>query len=343
MSQAKLEQVAKEIVASGKGILAADESSPTIKKRFDAISLASTEELRRDYRELLFRTEGIARHISGVILYDETLRQNAADGTPLRQLLSDQGVHPGIKVDMGTRAVPGGGVEMFTQGIDGLRERLTEYAELGATFCKWRAVYSISDVLPSEATAQRNARDLASYAALCQEAGLVPIVEPEVLMDGSHTIDRCAVVTEHVLAQLYHALHEAGVSLEGTLLKPNMVIAGKDCPQQASVEEVACRTVEVLRRTVPAAVPGVVFLSGGQTEVQATANLNAMNVDGVTHPWQLSFSYGRALQQSAISAWKGEVANVPAAQQAYHHRAAMNSAARSGAYTTEMEQAPARV
>ncbi len=334
MSQ--LEQIANEIVAAGKGILAADESFPTIEKRFKAIDVPSTEANRRDYREMLFRTS-VGQYISGVILFDETLRQDAADGKPLRQLLAEAGIHPGIKVDRGTHDVTGRDGEKLTQGLDGLRERLAEYAGLGATFAKWRAVYSISDVLPSEYLVHRNARDLASYAALCQEQGLVPIVEPEVLMDGSHGIDRCAAVTERVLVEVYRALNEAGVLLEGTLLKPNMVISGKDCAEQAGPEQVGARTIEVLRRTVPGAVPGIVFLSGGQTEQQATANLNAMNAAGVRLPWELSFSYGRALQQSAISTWKGEPANVPAAQQAYHHRAAMNGAARYGKYTADQE------
>jgi fructose-bisphosphate aldolase class I len=333
-----LSATAKALVAPGKGILAADESSGTIKKRFDSIGAESTEANRRDYREMLFTTKGAADFISGVILFDETIRQDAVDGTPLVKILGDQGVIPGIKVDLGAKPLAGAEGETVTEGLDGLRERLAEYHSLGARFAKWRATYSITDALPSAYCIDVNAHALARYAALCQEAGIVPIVEPEVLMDGDHTIARSFEVTTAVLDALYDALHLQRVRLDGTLLKPNMVLSGYGCAEQASVEEVAEATVRCFRATVPAAVPGIVFLSGGQSDELATAHLNAMNrLDG--RPWELSFSYGRALQAPALKAWKGEAANVDAGRDAFFHRAKLNSAARSGSYTPEMEKA----
>jgi len=335
-----LNDIARAIVAPGKGILAADESGGTIKKRFDSIGVESTEDNRRDYREMLFRAD-VAGQISGVILYDETIRQPAADGTTLVQVLERQGVIPGIKVDTGAKPLAlGAEGETVTEGLDGLRERLAEYRELGAKFAKWRATYTITDTLPSRYAIDVNAHALARYAALCQEAGIVPIVEPEVLMDGTHTIERADEVTTSVLHALFHALFEQRIALEGALLKPNMVLPGYDGKQQVSDEQIAATTVRCFRRVVPAAVPGIVFLSGGQSDEQATSRLNAMNKLG-PHPWELSFSYGRALQAPALKAWKGEAANLPAAQAAYSHRARMNSAARSGSYKPEMEQAAA--
>ncbi len=338
MNAADLASTAQAIVAPGKGILAADESHPTIEKRFKGIDTPSTEDNRRAYRQLLFTTEGMERFISGVILFDETLRQKADDGTPLGEVLSNRGVIPGIKVDKGAKALAGHAGEKVTEGLDGLRDRLAEYRGLGARFAKWRAVITIGDGIPSRACIVANAHALARYAALCQEAGLVPIVEPEVLMDGDHTFERCEDVTVDTLTAVYTELHGQGVTLEGTLLKPNMVVSGKTCPAQASVEEVAAVTVRTLRRTVPSAVPGIVFLSGGQSSELATAHLNAMNLLG-DHPWELSFSYGRALQEHALKAWGGKAANVAAAQQAFHHRAHCNGAARSGGYSDEMERA----
>jgi fructose-bisphosphate aldolase class I len=343
MDIASLSATAQALVAPGKGILAADESSGTIKKRFDSIGADSTEANRRAYREMLFTTKGAADFISGVILFDETIRQHAADGTPLVQLLEAQGIIPGIKVDLGAKPLALTEGETVTEGLDGLRERLAEYHSLGARFAKWRATYTISasssrEVLPSAYCIEVNAHALARYAALCQEAGIVPIVEPEVLMDGDHTIERSFEVTSAVLDALYEALFLQRVSLDGTLLKPNMVMSGYSCPQQASVDEVAEATVRCFRFTVPAAVPGIVFLSGGQSDELATAHLNAMNKLG-PHPWELSFSYGRALQAPALKAWKGEPANVDAGRDAFFHRAKLNSAARSGSYTPDMEKA----
>jgi fructose-bisphosphate aldolase class I len=338
MDIASLSATAQALVAPGKGILAADESSGTIKKRFDSIGTESTEANRRAYREMLFTTKDIADYISGVILYDETIRQHASDGTPLVQLLEAQGIIPGIKVDLGAKPLALAEGETVTEGLDGLRERLAEYHELGARFAKWRATYSISDTLPSAYCIQVNADALARYAALCEEAGIVPIVEPDELKDGDHTIERSFEVTSAVLDALYEALFVQRVRLDGTLLKPNMVMSGYSCPQQASVEEVAEATVRCFRSTVPAAVPGIVFLSGGQSDELATAHLNAMNKLG-PHPWQLSFSYGRALQAPALKAWKGEPANVDAGRDAFFHRAKLNSAARSGSYTPDMEKA----
>lgn len=331
MDMSKLESVAKTLVTDGKGILAADESFSTIKKRFEAIGIESTEETRRIYREMLFTTPGIEQFISGVILFDETIRQNASDGTPLREVLKRKGIIPGIKVDKGAKPLPMYSGEKITAGLDGLRDRLAEYRNLGAQFIKWRAVISIGDGIPTQYAIEANARMLAHYAALSQETGLVPIVEPEVLMDGDHTIERCVQVTEDTLTTVFSELHEQRVLLEGMLLKPNMVLPGKDSPEQVSSQDVAQMMVNTLRRTVPAAVPGVVFLSGGQTPEQTTENLNAMNQLG-PQPWALSFSFGRALQEPAIEAWKGNPDNVPEVQRLFYQMAKNNHAARLGKY-----------
>ncbi|MFZ3033519.1 MAG: class I fructose-bisphosphate aldolase [Parvibaculum sp.] len=334
-----LEQIAKAMVAPGKGILAADESSGTIKKRFDAINVESTEENRRDYREMMFRTDAAMKNnISGVILYDETIRQKAADGTPLVDIIKAAGSIPGIKVDAGAKPMAGFPGETITEGLDGLDERLAEYYKLGARFAKWRAVIDISPVIPTNACIEANAEALARYAALCQKNGIVPIVEPEVLMDGDHTADRCFEVTEATLRALFNALARHNVLLEGTILKPNMVVSGKKCPTQASIQEVAEKTIKVFKRTVPAAVPGIVFLSGGQSDELATAHLDAMNKLG-NLPWALSFSYGRALQAAPQKAWAGKKENVPAAQAAFAHRAKMNGLAAQGKWDTSMEKA----
>ena len=332
-----LNEVARALVAPGKGILAADESSGTIKRRFDAIGVASTEEQRRAYRELLFTAEGAETHVSGVILYDETIRQSTAAGAPFPAELARRGVIPGIKVDAGAKALAGSDGETVTEGLDGLRERLAEYHALGARFAKWRATYTITDTLPSAYCIDVNAHALARYAALCQEAGIVPIVEPEVLMDGTHTIERADDVTTAVLEAVFGTLFAQRVALEGLLLKPNMVLSGYSSPSPAGVEEVAARTVACFRRTVPAAVPGIVFLSGGQSDEDATAHLSKMNEQG-PHPWAMSFSYGRALQAAALAAWKGDPANGPAMQAAYLHRARMNGAAREGRWTPDLER-----
>jgi fructose-bisphosphate aldolase, class I len=339
MDLAELASTAHAIVAPGKGILAADESSGTIKKRFDKIGVESTEENRRAYRDLLFTTGGVEEFISGVILFDETIRQSTSDGVPFPKVLADKGIIPGIKVDKGAKplALAADG-ETVTEGLDGLRERLVEYRDLGARFAKWRATYTITDDLPSPYTIDVNADALARYAALCQEAGLVPIVEPEVLMDGTHTIERAGDVTAAVLEAVFHALYEQQCAYEGLLLKPNMVLPGYDSPKQVSDEEIAEASVRCYRWVVPAAVPGIVFLSGGQSDEEATSRLNAMNAIG-PHPWQLSFSYGRALQAAAQQAWKGDAANRDAAQRAYYHRAKMNSLARSAKYSPDMERA----
>ena len=338
MNIADFASTARSLVAKGKGILAADESAPTIGKRFKAIGVTSTEESRRVYRQLLFATEGMEQFISGVILFDETIRQRADDGRPFARVLADRGVIPGIKVDTGAKPLAGFAGEKVTEGLDGLRDRLAEYRDMGARFAKWRAVIAIGDGIPSRACIGANAHALARYASLCQEAGLVPIVEPEVLMDGSHTIERCAQVTGGTLRAVYGQLYGQGVDLQGTLLKPNMVLSGKECPDQASVDEVAAATLECLRQAVPASVPGIVFLSGGQSSELATAHLNAMNALG-DQPWELSFSYGRALQEHALKAWGGNAENGSAAQQALRHRAECNGAARSGSYTEAMEAA----
>jgi fructose-bisphosphate aldolase class I len=332
----ELAQTASALVAPGKGILAADESSGTIKKRFDSIGVESTEERRRSYRDFLFTTDGAADHISGVILFDETLRQSSADGTPFPAKLAEQGIIPGIKVDNGAKDLANAPGETVTEGLDGLRERLEEYRELGARFTKWRAVITIGADIPSAYAIWTNAHALARYAALSQEAGLVPIVEPEVLMDGDHTIERSFEVTSRTLHAVFTELRDQKVRHEDMLLKPNMVLSGYECPQRAGAEEVAAETVRCFRRHVPAAVPGIVFLSGGQSDEDATSHLNAMNRLG-PHPWELSFSYGRALQAPALKAWRGDPANVAAAQQAYLHRARMNGLARSGDYSPDLE------
>jgi fructose-bisphosphate aldolase, class I len=339
MDLAELASTARAIVAPGKGILAADESTGTIKKRFDKIGVESTGETRRAYRDMLFTTEGVEEFISGVIMFDETIRQSTSDGVPFPKVLAGKGIIPGIKVDKGAKrlALADQG-ETVTEGLDGLRERLAEYKELGARFAKWRATYTITDTLPSQYTIDVNADALARYAALCQEASIVPIVEPEVLMDGTHTIERSFDVTSAVLEGVFGSLYDQRIAYEGMLLKPNMVLTGYDSPKQVSDEEIADATVHCFRRVVPAAVPGIVFLSGGQSDEEATSRLNAMNRIG-PHPWELSFSYGRALQQAALKAWKGDDANREAAQRAYYHRAKMNSLARFGKYSPDMERA----
>ncbi|MGV2981140.1 class I fructose-bisphosphate aldolase [Camelimonas sp. ID_303_24] len=337
MNLAELNKVAEAMVAPGRGILAADESSGTIKKRFDAINVESTEESRRDYRELMFRaTDAMTNNISGVILYDETLRQNAKDGTPLARIIEQAGSIPGIKVDAGAKPLPFSPGETITEGLDGLRERLAEYYKLGARFAKWRAVIDIAPGIPSWNCINANAQALARYAALCQEAQIVPIVEPEVLMDGDHTIERCAEVTEWTLKEVFQQLFYARVALEGIVLKPNMIISGKKCPQQASVAQVAEETIKVLKRTVPSAVPGIAYLSGGQSDVDATAHLDAMNKLG-GFPWKMTFSYGRALQAAPQKAWAGKQENVAAAQQAFAHRARMNGLASKGEWNKGLE------
>jgi len=342
MNLAELNKVANAMVAPGRGILAADESSGTIKKRFDAIKVDSTEETRRDYREMLFRsTEAMSKHISGVILYDETIWQDAKDGTPLVKLIEQAGAIPGIKVDEGTQALPNCPGELVTAGLDKLAERLKKYYERGARFAKWRAVIDIGEHIPTTTAIHVNAHALARYAALCQAAQIVPIVEPEVLMDGDHDIDRCYAVTERVLNQTLQELRMQRVALEGMVLKPNMAIAGKKSPKQASVEEVAEKTIRLLKACVPAAVPGIAFLSGGQTDEQATAHLNAMNRIGGLNghlPWRLTFSYGRALQAAPQKAWSGKAENVAAGQRAFAHRARMNALASKGEWETGLEK-----
>jgi fructose-bisphosphate aldolase class I len=340
MSQHDLTATAQALVAPGKGILAADESFGTIEKRFKSINLTSTEEHRRAYREMLFTTKGVGDFISGVIMFDETLRHKTADGVPFAAVLKKAGVIPGIKVDSGAKDLPGFPDEKITEGLDGLRERLAEYGKLGARFAKWRAVITIGKGIPTRFCIDANAHALARYAALCQEAGLVPIVEPEVLMDGDHTGERCEEVTGITLTSVFFHLEAHRVSLEGMLLKPNMVIAGKKAPVQWSAQQIAEATVRCFRRTVPAAVPGIVFLSGGQTPQEATANLNAMNAMG-QHPWQLSYSYGRALQDEGLKAWGGAAANLAQGQEAFARRGKMVSAARYGKYTTKMEMSAA--
>ncbi len=340
-----LNKIATAMVAPGKGILAADESTSTIKKRFDAIGVESTPDTRRDYREMLFRTESaMKQHISGVILYDETIRQKAKDGTPLVKLIEAAGSIPGIKVDLGAKALAGAPGEQVTEGLDGLRERLKEYYALGARFAKWRAVIDIgregNAAIPSQYCVRVNVQALARYAALCQETEIVPIVEPEVLMDGDHDIDRCDEVTEYTLRALFTELFEQRVALEGTILKPNMVIAGKKCLKKAGIGEVAERTVKNFRRSVPVAVPGIVFLSGGQSDEEATAHLNAMNAEYKSLlPWPLSFSYGRALQAAPQKAWSGKPENVKEGQAAFAHRAKMNGLAQLGDWSDGLEHA----
>ena len=337
MNKQALEQIAHAMVTNGKGILAADESTGTIKKRFDSIDVTSTEDTRRDYREMLFRTdEAMREHISGVILFDETIRQKAADGTPLTQLITDAGSLPGIKVDAGAKAMAGHTGEMVTEGLDGLRERLSEYHALGAKFAKWRAVINIADGLPSTACLTANTHALARYAALCQEAEIVPIVEPEVIMDGAHTVERCYEVTSAALIELYSQLGEQGVYLEGTILKPNMIVSGTQNPVQAGIEQVAEMTLDCFHKCVPQAVPGIVFLSGGQSDLDATAHLDAMNKIGGL-PWKLSFSYGRALQAAPLKAWSGKPENIASAQAAFAHRAKMNWLAAQGTWSANLE------
>ena len=335
MNRAELERIARGMVAKGKGILAADESSGTIKKRFDAIKFESTEEHRRGYREMLFTTAGAASSISGVIFYDETLRQKTRDGVPFPQYLSQLGIIPGIKVDAGAKALPGFPDETITEGLDGLRERLIEYHGLGARFAKWRAVIDIGATFPTRFGIEANAHALARYAALCQEQNIVPIVEPEVLMDGGHTIERCEEVTNEVLAEVFHQLALHRVYLEGIVLKPNMVISGKKCATRAAPEVVAAATLRTLRRWVPAAVPGIAFLSGGQSPTEATLHLSLMNQQ--PQPWALTFSYGRALQESALKAWGGQASAYAAGQKEFAKRARLNGLAATGQYSAALE------
>jgi fructose-bisphosphate aldolase class I len=338
MNLAELNKVAEAMVAPGRGILAADESTSTIKKRFDAIGVESTPISRRDYREMLFRSnEAMSKNISGVILYDETIRQNAKDGMPLVQIIEKAGALPGIKVDKGTKPLPFAPNEVITEGLDGLRDRLIEYRGLGAKFAKWRAVIDIGPGIPSFGCVSANAQALARYAALCEEQEIVPIVEPEVLMDGNHDIGRCFMVTEWVLKTVFEQLFIQRVPLEGMVLKPNMVVPGKKSPKQASIEEVAEKTVRVLKACVPAAVPGIAFLSGGQSDEEATAHLDAINKLGPL-PWHVTFSYGRALQAAPQKAWSGKPENVAAAQRAFGHRAQMNGLAALGRWTAELEK-----
>jgi fructose-bisphosphate aldolase class I len=337
MGAQELHSIARSIVADHKGVLAADESTGTIKKRFDSIGVESTEENRRAYRNMLFTTPGFEEYVGGVIMYDETIRQAADDGTPFAELLAAKGVVPGIKVDTGAHDLAGHPGEKVTEGLDGLRARLEEYHGLGARFSKWRAVITIGEGIPSDACLHVNAHALARYAALSQEAGIVPIVEPEVLMDADNTIDRCHEVTSRTLHAVFDELAGQGVALEGMLLKPNMVISGKQCPTRAPSAQIADLTVDCFLRNVPAKVPGIVFLSGGQSEVEATENLDAINRVG--GPWPLSFSYGRALQASALAAWGGDPANVEAAQDAFLHRARMNALAVAGDWSADVEQA----
>jgi len=335
-----LAEIARALVAPGKGILAADESTATIKRRFDAIGVENTEDNRRAYRELLFRTAGAADYISGVILYDETIRQKAADGTPLVKVLQDQGVAAGIKVDSGAKPLAGSPGEVITEGLDGLRERLAEYRGLGAVFAKWRAVITIGDGTPTRGCVEANAHALGRYAALCQEAGIVPIVEPEVMMDGGHSIDACYDVTLITLHAVFRELASQRVALRGMLLKPNMVLSGSEAKGRASAQEVARRTVDCFMDAVPAAVAGIAFLSGGQSDEEATVNLDAINryAQTVGAPWELSYSYGRGLQAAPQKAWGGKPENFGAAQRAYHHRARLTAAARMGEYSPEMEK-----
>ena len=338
MNLSELNKVAEAMVAPGRGILAADESTGTIKKRFDALGVESTPDTRRDYRELLLRSaDAMAKYISGVILYDETIRQNAKDGTPLVKLIEKAGSLPGIKVDKGTKALPFHAGEVVTEGLDGLRERLIEYRALGAKFAKWRAVIDIGPGIPSYACLLANAHALARYAALCQDEGIVPIVEPEVLMDGDHDIDRCVTITEWVLKTVFEQLYDARVKLEGMVLKPNMAVPGKKSAKRASVEEVADKTLRVLKACVPAAVPGIAFLSGGQSDEEATAHLDAINKLGPL-PWRVTFSYGRALQHAPQTAWSGKSENTAAAQRAFTHRAMMNGLATAGQWKADLER-----
>jgi fructose-bisphosphate aldolase class I len=340
MDSQKLINTAQALVVKSKGILAADESGGTIKRRFDSINVESTEDNRRDYREMLFRTDGVSDYISGVILFDETIRQNGADGTSLVQVLLDRGIIPGIKVDKGTQALPGSLNELVTEGLDGLRTRLQEYADLGAGFTKWRGVITIGEQIPSAYCIETNAHALARFAALSQEAGLVPVVEPEVLMDGDHTIDQCLEASEATLNEVFANLSRQGVLLEGALLKPSMVLSGNKAANRASPEEVAEKTIECFKRSIPTSLPGIVFLSGGQSDEEATANLNAINkkANEFGAPWQLSFSFGRGLQAAPLKAWSGESSNIDEAKKAFYNRAQLTSYARNGVYVTSMEQ-----
>lgn len=345
MNIQQLAGIAKALVEPGKGVLAADEGPQAIKRRFSTIDVESTEENRRSYRELIFRTPAIAKYISGVILYDETIRQDGSDGTPLVKVLADQSIIPGIKVDNGAKDLTGAPGEQVTEGLDGLRERLVEYREMGARFTKWRAVINIDAGIPSRYCIDVNAHALARFAALSQEAGMVPIVEPEVMMDGGHSIDRCEQVTEDTLREVFYALGHQGVALEGILLKPNMVLSGKSAATRACPDEVGEKTIACFKRVLPAAVPGVVFLSGGQSDDEATINLNAINrqAAAVGAPWPLSFSFGRALQSDPLKAWAGRSDNIQKAQRAFHHRSRLNSASQQGAYTPAMKEERAAI
>ena len=339
MNTQALVDTARTMVASDKGLLAMDESTPTCNKRFAKLGIPQTEETRRSYRELIVNTPGLGESISGAILCDETIRQRKKDGTPFAKAIADAGIIPGIKVDAGAKDMAGHPGEKITEGLDGLRDRLAEYSQMGARFAKWRAVIAVGDGIPSRGCIEANANALARYAALCQEAGLVPVVEPEVLMDGEHTLERCGEVTEEVLRTVFNQLHTQRVMLEGMILKPNMVLPGLTCPEQETVDEVADATVRWLLRAVPAAVPGITFLSGGQSAELASARLNAMNVRFKSRlPWALAFSFARAIQQPALEIWRGEEAHIIAAQKALYHRAKCNRAARRGEYTAAMEK-----
>ena len=342
MNATKLIDTAKALVAGDKGLLAMDESNPTCNKRFAKLAIPQTVETRRAYRELIVTTVGLGESISGAILYDETIRQETRDGAPFVKAITDAGIIPGIKVDTGAKDLAGHPGEKITEGLDGLRDRLAEYSQMGARFAKWRAVIAVGEGIPSRAAIEANANALARYAALCQEAGLVPVVEPEVLMEGEHTLDRCCQVTEEVLRTVFSRLYTQGVMLEGMILKPNMALPGLTCPKQESVDDVADATVRCLLRSVPAAVPGIAFLSGGQSAELASARLNAMNVRFKSRaPWALAFSFARAIQQPALEIWRGQEAHVLAAQRALYHRATCNRAARRGEYNAAMEERPA--
>ena len=341
MNATKLIDTAKALVAGDKGLLAMDESNPTCNKRFAKLAIPQTVETRRAYRELIVTTAGLGESISGAILYDETIRQETRDGAPFVKAITDAGIIPGIKVDTGAKDLAGHPGEKITEGLDGLRDRLAEYSQMGARFAKWRAVIALGEGIPSRAAIKANANALARYAALCQEAGLVPVVEPEVLMEGEHTLDRCCQVTEEVLRTVFSRLYTQGVMLEGMILKPNMALPGLTCPKQESVDDVADATVRCLLRSVPAAVPGIAFLSGGQSAELASARLNAMNVRFKSRaPWALAFSFARAIQQPALEIWRGQEAHVLAAQRALYHRATCNRAARRGEYSAGMESTP---
>jgi fructose-bisphosphate aldolase class I len=341
MNATELIDTAKALVAGDKGLLAMDESNPTCNKRFAKLGIPQTEETRRAYRELIVSTPGLGESIGGAILYDETIRQRKRDGIPFVKAITDAGIIPGIKVDTGAKDLAGHPGEKITEGLDGLRDRLAEYSQMGARFAKWRAVIAVGESIPSRASIEANANALARYAALCQEAGLVPVVEPEVLMDGLHTLDRCCKITEEVLRTVFSQLYTQGVMLEGIIVKPNMVLPGSTCPKQEAVDDVADATVRCLLRSVPAAVPGIAFLSGGQSAELASARLNAMNVRFKSRaPWALAFSFARAIQQPALEIWRGQEAHVLAAQQALYHRASCNRAARRGEYSVGMESVP---